>query len=127
MSYLLDTHVFLWAQTDDPQLGPLTREVVEDGAIDVWLSVASAWEIAIKASRGRLEIPDDLVGAVHEADFPLLPVGLAHAAEVVDLPHHHRDPFDRMLVAQARVEGLTLITADEALAAYDVELLDARD
>lgn len=91
----------------------------------VFVSAASVWEIAIKRSIGKMEAPDDLLERVEEANFEPLPVGFDHAERVAALPLHHRDPFDRLLVAQAQVEGATLVTVDRALAAYDVKRLDA--
>lgn len=126
MSYLLDTHAFIWGQAGDPRLGPAATEILIDPSAPVYLSIASAWEMAIKASRGRLETPDDLEAIVDEAGFDVLAIDLRHTDEVRRLPFHHRDPFDRLLVAQARVEGLALVTSDPAMAAYDVGLIDAR-
>lgn len=125
MRLLLDTHVLLWALLDDPRLSPDTREVVADGTHDVAVSAASVWEIAIKATLGKLRAPDDLPEAVLAADFRPLEIGMVHAALAGALPPHHADPFDRMLVAQAMAEGLTLVTRDRRLAAYDVAVLPA--
>ncbi|HEV7721302.1 MAG TPA: type II toxin-antitoxin system VapC family toxin [Iamia sp.] len=126
MSYLLDTHTFIWGQANDLRLGPATIEIMVDPSAPVYLSVASAWEMSIKAARGRLEVPDDLGAILDEAGFDVLTIDLRHTDEVRRLPLHHKDPFDRMLVAQARVEGLALVTSDPAMAAYDVDLIDAR-
>jgi PIN domain nuclease of toxin-antitoxin system len=126
VSYLLDTHTFIWGQANDLRLGPATIEIMVDPSAPVYLSVASAWEMSIKAARGRLEVPDDLGAILDEAGFDVLTIDLRHTDEVRRLPLHHKDPFDRMLVAQARVEGLALVTSDPAMAAYDVDLIDAR-
>ncbi len=126
MSHLLDTHAFLWAQAGDPRLGPKTEALMLDPSAPLHFSVASAWEMAIKASLGRLEVPDGLAAVVEEAGLDLLGIDLRHTAEVQRLPVHHRDPFDRMLVAQARVEELTLVSADPAMTAYEVDIVDAR-
>ncbi|HXH56979.1 type II toxin-antitoxin system VapC family toxin [Iamia sp.] len=126
MSHLLDTHTFLWGQAEDPRLGSVAAALMVDPSAPVYLSVASAWEMSIKAARGRLDVPDGLASVVEEAGFDVLGIDLRHTAEAQRLPMHHRDPFDRMLVAQARIERLTLITADPAMAAYEVDLLDAR-
>lgn len=126
MSYLLDTHTFIWGQAGDPRLGPGATEILIDPSAPVYLSVASAWEMSIKAAQGRLDVPDDLGAILDESGFDVLGIDLRHTAEVRRLPPHHGDPFDRMLVAQARVEGLALVTSDPAMAAYDVEVIDAR-
>ena len=121
---LLDTHVFLWWRADDPRLGKVAREAIA-GADLVFVSAASAWEAAIKQALGRLEIPDRFTAGVEASGFSRLPISFAHAERAGALPLHHRDPFDRMLVAQALEEHLTLVTRDAALAAYDVPLLPA--
>jgi PIN domain nuclease of toxin-antitoxin system len=120
---LVDTHVVLWHVLDDPRLGPGPTAAIEDAEAEVMVSVASLWEIAIKSALGKLEAPDDLPALVADLGFELLPVSAEHAWAVRDLPHHHRDPFDRLLIAQARVERLPILTADPAFAAYDVETI----
>ena len=113
--------MLLWALQ-----GELTGEyadIVGEGAESVWVSAASVWEARIKASVGRLEPPPRLIDLVDESGYERLQITFEHAAEVGALPLHHRDPFDRMLVAQARLEGMTLATADATLASYDVPLL----
>ena len=124
MRLLLDTHVLLWWLADDPALPPRTISVI-GAERDVYVSAASAWEIAIKRALGKLEAPDDLAGAVTACDFRQLPVGFEHAALAGALPRHHDDPFDRMLVAQARLEGLTIVTGDARFARYEVPVLAA--
>jgi PIN domain nuclease of toxin-antitoxin system len=121
---LLDTHVLLWWLADDPALGERAARAIEREP-EVFVSAASVWEIAIKKAIGRLDAPDDLVETVGASGFLPLPIGLAHADRAGSLPPHHADPFDRMLVAQAQLEGLTLVTADARLPAYDVRLLRA--
>jgi PIN domain nuclease of toxin-antitoxin system len=123
---LLDTHVWLWWQADDSRLGPETRALVQR-ASEVRFSAASAWEIAIKSSIGKLTLPAnaDIGDELAHSGFLALPVDISHADDVRRLPPLHRDPFDRLLVAQARVEGLTLVSADRALAAYGIAVLDA--
>ena len=125
---LLDTHVWLWWKADDRRLGRHTRHAIATAA-EVRFSAASAWEIAIKTAAGKLSPPatSNLVEEIGRDGFQPLPVTLAHAEELRALPALHRDPFDRMLVAQARVEGLTLVTSDERLASYDVGLLRATE
>lgn len=132
MSLLLDTHVLLWLLTGDPRLGSGSRGAIE-AAARVHVSAASLWEVAIKAGLGRLTVPDDLPEVVERSGLEALPVTSAHAWGVRHLAGlEHRDPFDRMLLTQAALEGLTFLTVDGAiLAAADrieprVEVLDAR-
>jgi PIN domain nuclease of toxin-antitoxin system len=120
---LLDTHILLWWLADDPSLPPLAKDAIANPDVDVIVSAASAWEIAIKRAAGRLEAPDDLLGALEANDFDSLSITVAHALAAGGLPEHHSDPFDRMLIAQARTEGLTLITVDRRFPEYDVDLL----
>lgn len=125
MRFLLDTHVVLWALADDDRLTPQLGELISDGRNDVLVSTASVWEIAIKAASGKLDAPSDLLEALTDAQFQPLAIEHEHAVRAGLLPRHHDDPFDRMLVAQAAAEGLTLVTADRRLGAYPVELLRA--
>lgn len=111
----------LWHVLDDPRLGPGPTAAIEDAEVEVVVSVASFWEIAIKSGLGKLEAPDDLPARIADLGFDLLPVTGEHAWAVRELPHHHRDPFDRLLIAQAQIERLPILTADPAFAAYDVE------
>jgi len=119
---LLDTHVFLWWRTDDRRLKKHARSAIVSAGL-VFVSAASAWEAAIKAALGRLHLPDSLETGVEESGFEKLPISFAHAEAAAALPPHHPDPFDRMLIAQARIEGLTLITHDRRLEPYDVPIL----
>lgn len=122
MRVLLDTHVLIWW---DAGLG--LPGAVQDAirtADQVYVSAVSGWEIAIKASLGRLETTRRVEDAVVESGFEELPIRLRHANRLLDLPWHHRDPFDRMLVAQALDEGLILVSKDQALRAYDVRFLE---
>lgn len=123
---LLHTHAWLWWQADDARLGPHTRRMLQR-ASEVRFSAASAWETAIKVTLGKLLLPKkaDIAAALADSGFLPLPVETAHAEDVRRLPPLHRDPFDRMLVAQSRMEGLTLVTADRQLAAYGIAVLDA--
>jgi PIN domain nuclease of toxin-antitoxin system len=123
--FLLDSHVCLWWLDDHPSLGPRCRVALEE-ADEVRVSAVTPWELGIKRALGRLEMPDGLVGALVAAGFEPLPITAVHAERASALTAHHRDPFDRMLVAQAQLEALTLVSGDEALRAYDVDLLDAR-
>jgi PIN domain nuclease of toxin-antitoxin system len=119
---LLDTHVFLWWRADPSRLAPAVRQLIATAEI-VFVSAASAWEAAIKASTGRLDLPDTIEAGVLASGFEKLLIAFSHAERAAGLPAHHRDPFDRMLVAQAQAEGLTLVTHDRLLAPYDVEIL----
>jgi PIN domain nuclease of toxin-antitoxin system len=123
MRLLLDTHVAIWWLSGDRRLSPSTRRAIED-ATTACLSAVSIWEMAIKQDTGRLDLPDGFIVALRD-DFVDLPLTMDHAVEGRRLPTIHRDPFDRMLVAQARLEGLTLVTADRVLTAYAVPILSA--
>jgi len=124
---LLDTHAFLWWITDDRRLSQVARDVIGEGENELYLSAASGWEIAIKAGIGRLRLDrpmEEEIPAQLEANGILvLPVQLAHALRVSALPGIHKDPFDRLLVAQAQVEQLPIVTADPVVAQYPVETL----
>jgi PIN domain nuclease of toxin-antitoxin system len=119
---LLDTHIFLWWRGEPARLSTQVRSSIATADI-VFVSAASAWEAAIKVSLGRLELPDTLEAGVLASGFEKLLITFAHAEQAARLPPHHKDPFDRMLVAQARAEGLTLVTHDRVLEPYDVEIL----
>lgn len=125
MRLLLDTHVLLWALVDDARLRPEARERIADGRTQILVSAASAWEIEIKRALGKLRTPDDLVDQLEAAGFQALDVTIRHALAVGALPDHHRDPFDRMLVAQALVDDLVLVTHDPQVLRYDVATLPA--
>jgi PIN domain nuclease of toxin-antitoxin system len=119
---LLDTHTLLWAAG-----GHLERDAqtaIEEEADAVFVSAATVWEIEIKRALNRLHAPDDVAGLVEQSGFQSLAIGFEHAREAGRLPPLHGDPFDRMLVAQARVEGLTLASADDAIRRYEVAVLD---
>jgi PIN domain nuclease of toxin-antitoxin system len=120
---LLDTHILLWWLANDPHLPPEARGAITDPATEIRVSAASAWEIAVKRSAGRLEAPDDLGDALAHHGFDPLAITVEHALTAGSLPLHHRDPFDRMLIAQAQVESLILITVDPGFAHYEVDLL----
>jgi PIN domain nuclease of toxin-antitoxin system len=122
MSLLLDTHVVLWWLTDDPTLSDQVKERL-DHEPDVHVSAATIWEIAIKQAIGKIPEPADLPERITSAGFVSLPIDPRHAITAGRLPLLHRDPFDRMLVAQAQCEGLTLVTRDENCQKYDVETL----
>ena len=119
---LLDTHVFLWWRTDDKRLKQAARKSIAE-APRVYVSAASAWEAAIKAALGRLTLPAPFHEGVSASGFDELPITIAHAEAAGALPPHHADPFDRMLIAQASLERLILVTHDPAFEPYDVKLL----
>ena len=129
MNLLLDTHVFLWWLDDNPRLGPIARRHITSPGNDIWISAASAWEIAIKAGLGRLELgepPEEcLPREIENGGFRHLDITMRHALAVRTLPRHHADPFDRLLVAQAQQEGFQIITSDGAIRNYDVATLPA--
>ena len=129
MKLLVDTRVLLWSATEPDRLASGAREALEDGANEVFVSVVSAWEIAIKQSLGKLDLPSPaeqwLPQVLARTGFDVAELGLAAALRVRGLAWHHRDPFDRLLVAHALEEGYTLATRDEAFAAYGVAVLRA--
>ena len=115
---LLDTHVLLWWLSDDPQLGQVTRQAIVDPRNQVYISAASTWEISIKKSLGKLSAPEDMDGIVDDEGFDKLPITLFHGEQAGMLPGYHKDPFDRMLIAQAQSEGLAIVTSDEKIIRY---------
>lgn len=123
MKLLLDTHAALWWLADDGRLGPESAGLLDDAANDVLLSAAVVWEVAIKRLLGKLKAPDGFAPTLLGAGANALPVTIAHAEAVTLLEWHHRDPFDRMLIAQAAVEQASLISNDEALAPYGVPVV----
>lgn len=127
MNALLDTHTFLWWIDDAPQLSQRAREVISDGRNAIFLSAASGWEIAIKARLGKLKLPDEperfIPGQLTANAFRSLPIQLSHALHVYTLPSHHRDPFDRILVAQSLLEGMPILTADPQITRYPIRVI----
>lgn len=127
MRLLLDTHCWLWAEARPDELNEPARRVVASGATECLLSAASAWEISIKIAINKLRLPEPAARYVPSRlaanGIGELPITTAHALHAGELPPHHRDPFDRLIVAQARLEGLTLVTADAVLLEYDVDVL----
>lgn len=118
MKLLLDTHVFLWCLGDPAKLSAKERTAVRDPDNELYLSLASAWEIEIKRGLGKLDIPDEWTNQADSFGIRWLPVRLVHIRELASLPHHHRDPFDRILVAQSRIENLRLLTHDPVVRKY---------
>jgi PIN domain nuclease of toxin-antitoxin system len=124
--YLLDTHILLWWIADDPKLRVDIRETIADPTHDVAVSVASIWEAAIKRALGKLRFETPiLLDTLSRGGTRVVPITAEHALAAGDLPRHHDDPFDRMLVAQALTEGLILISRDSRLRAYEVAIVEA--
>ncbi len=126
MRLLVDSHVALWWLGGHDGLGPLCRARIEN-ADEVYFSAVTPWELGIKRSLGKISFPDGLAAALTEAGLLALDISAHDAETAADLPLHHRDPFDRMLVAQARLRVLQIVSADVALGAYDVEVIDASE
>jgi PIN domain nuclease of toxin-antitoxin system len=124
LKLLLDTHALLWWLADSPMLSSKARSAIARSPA-IYVSAATAWEIAIKKAYGKLHAPDDLEQALAANGFEALPITVAHALAAGALPLHHHDPFDRMLIAQAHAESLTLVTRDRSLQEYGIRLLPA--
>lgn len=125
MRLLLDTHTLLWWLSNDPGLKAAARDAIAAAASDVFVSAASAWEISIKMALGKLEAPADLERQLELSHFEPLSVSVSHAYAAGALPRHHDDPFDRVLVAQAKAEDLVIVTRDPRFALYSVGTLGA--
>jgi len=125
MNLLIDTHVLLWWLDDNPTLSKKAREVIADGNNIIFVSAAVIWEIRIKQAIGKLKIPKDFKNILSKEPFEMLAITDEHAHAVGRLPLYHRDPFDRMLIAQAKVEGLTLVTRDTHLKKYKIPVIGA--
>lgn len=122
MTLLLDTHVVLWWRLDSPRVKRAARESIATADV-VWVSAVSGWEVAIKQGLGKLRLADPFASMVKASEFSELPVTLRHAEQLATLAPHHTDPFDRMLVAQAQVEGATLVTHDRQFAPYGIPIV----
>jgi PIN domain nuclease of toxin-antitoxin system len=127
MKILLDTHTFLWWIADDQKLSGRAREIISDGGNELFLSAAAGWEIAIKVQIGRLKLPEEPIRFILDQmrinAIQSLPIQMNHALHVSTLPQHHRDPFDRLLIAQAQLEGLPVLSSDHQLGNYQVEVI----
>lgn len=127
VNLLLDTHALLWLLADSGRISPATRHLLIDPVHDVFVSAASAWEIAIKSRLRKLIVPPDIAtwlpAQLVTNRLTPLTITVAHAAGVADLPHHHADPFDRLLIAQALAENLTIVTSDAQFEQYDIRLI----
>ncbi len=130
MNILLDTHVVLWLQTDPERIAVEVLDQIADPGVTVLLSSASLWEISIKHANGKLPLPEKVdewfPAYLRDESIHVLPVRGDHALRVATLPLHHRDPFDRMLIAQAQIENIPIVTVDRAFDAYEVEVTRAR-
>jgi PIN domain nuclease of toxin-antitoxin system len=126
MNLLLDTHVILWYILDDPQLPPSAKALINNLENNCFVSYTSIWEMGIKYSVGKLKFDDSfdaMVATVANSDLEIIPIELGHLMKYVELPLHHRDPFDRLLIAQAMTEKWKIVTKDEWFSKYDVEVL----
>ena len=127
MRVLLDTHTFLWWITNNEQLSPTACDIIGNSQNELFLSIASGWEMAIKARLGKLELPDNLeqfiAEQLHQNAIAGLPIQMSHALHVYTLPHLHRDPFDRLLIAQCHLENMAILTIDPQISRYDVEVI----
>ncbi len=125
MNLLLDTHVLLWWLDANPTLSEKANSTIADGNNFVFVSAAAIWEIRIKQALGKLEIPSNFRQVLDRQSFEMLAITAEHAHAVGDLPAHHRDPFDRMLIAQAKVERLTIVTRDTIIKQYKIPIIKA--
>jgi len=127
MKYLLDTHIFLWWNLGKGQLSERVIDIISDGSNEIYLSAVSAWEIAIKVAKKRLTIPEEPMRFVPSRmqlhGFQPLPIQIHHATRVYELPLHHNDPFDRLLIAQSQVESMPLISVDANIRKYEVDVV----
>ena len=122
MRFLVDTHALLWALCEPSALSPAARDAIAAPSNLIVVSSVSLWECAIKASIGKLDLPEDFFDSITEAGYEVMPIRISHLNVYRTLPMHHRDPFDRMLVAQARAEAMTLISRDPEVARYGIEI-----
>jgi len=125
MNLFLDTHVLLWWLDDNPLLSIQAKKYIADVDNIIFISAVVIWEIRIKEALGKLEIAPDFFNIVKQQGFEILSITAQHANKLGDIPRHHRDPFDRMLIAQAIEESLTIVTHDRAFKAYDIPIIEA--
>ena len=123
MNLLLDTHIVLWWLSDSGKLSKKSRSIISDTNNFIFVSVATGWEIAIKKSIGKLAAPDDFSKALQVNSFQPIIINLEHAELAGSLPHHHEDPFDRMIIAQSKIENLTVLTHDKNFKLYNIEVI----
>jgi PIN domain nuclease of toxin-antitoxin system len=122
---LLDTNALIWTFADPTRFSTYVADTIQDESNEVYVSVVSAWEIGVKRAKGKLDLPGDMEAMVAEKKFTSLPLSMRHGLAVESLPPEHHDPFDRMLVAQAQMEGLTLVTSDRTMRRYPIAVLPA--
>ncbi|MEK9200867.1 MAG: type II toxin-antitoxin system VapC family toxin [Patescibacteria group bacterium] len=118
MNYLLDTHILIWWSENSPKLNPKFKSAISNPKNKIQISIASLWEMGIKISIGKFRLKTDLETLSKQYDFEIIPIKLEHILTLLKIPHHHKDPFDRMLVSQAKSEKLTLLTSDPKVQAY---------
>jgi PIN domain nuclease of toxin-antitoxin system len=123
LRFLLDTHALLWWFGDDPRLSSEARDTIGDSQSSVYVSAATVWEMSIKQNLGKLKVPNDIKEKLKHYNFQSLSISLDHGIVAGELPRHHGDPFDRMLIAQAQIENLTLVTRGQDILKYDVPTL----
>ncbi len=126
MKLLLDTHAFLWWLADSPKLGQKAQAAIGNADTFVFVSAATAWEIAVKRSSGKLDAPGDIRDLIARNGFGELAIEVEHAVLSAELPKHHNDPFDRILIAQAQLGDMRLVADDPQIAKYDIDVLPAR-
>ena len=122
---LLDTHTFVWCLSDVPRLAESARNAIADPRNDVFVSAVTGWEISVKRAKGHMTAPNNLLAMAEERGFTHLPLTFHHAEQAGNLPMHHRDPIDRMLIAQAQAEGLVLVTRDALIPIYGIQVMAA--
>ncbi|ANV88875.1 type II toxin-antitoxin system VapC family toxin [Picosynechococcus sp. PCC 7117] len=125
MQFLIDTHILLWWLGNSPRLSAEVREMIANPESFVFVSAATVWEMSIKRGLGKLSVPDNLLEMLKVHQFEVLNITAEHGLRVGELPEYHKDPFDRMLIAQAQMEGFMLISGDRKFEQYDVSLLKA--
>lgn len=123
---LMDTCAFLWWISNDPQLGKKSKAIIADPATTVYVSAATPWEVGIKRQLGKLIAPENIEGIIDESGFEKLAISCFHGENAALLPQHHKDPFDRVIIAQAQAEGLEVITSDNNFSHYGIRVIDAR-
>lgn len=121
--YLIDTHIFIWWMDGGDRLATEAKNVLQDAQQEVFISVASIWEMVIKKQQGKLKAPTDIEKDIKLAGFMVFPIELSHVLKVTDLPLYHKDPFDRLLIAQATVENLAFVTDDIKIKKYDLKVV----
>ncbi|MGQ8366049.1 type II toxin-antitoxin system VapC family toxin [Glaciecola sp. 1036] len=121
---LLDTHAFIWWMNGDSRMGEIAKKCIASASNEIYVSAATVWEMSIKQQMGKLITPDDIESSILEAGFSPLSITAFHGQQAGRLPLHHKDSFDRMLIAQAQAEGLKLMTKDECFLAYGIRTID---